>query len=1107
MLGGRSIRGGPSRVDPHRSVMLPTMRRALTCATRTVLLVGAVTLPALAQQATTTGAIRGVVSAEGGAPIPAATVVATDVASGVRRGVQTDAQGRYQLPFLNPGTYRVRAQFIGYSPVERPALRIGLGQVERVDFTLQSAAAQLASVRVVAELAPLVETQKTGASSRIDERQITGLPTNGRNFKDLIVVTPGVTETGGTGAGGGQSIGGGRSAASNLLMDGVNNNEQFFGGDARGGDRAPFSYSIEAVKEIQVITAGYDVERGQFTGGTVNAVTKSGTNRFSGAIFDYARQDKLGGLKITGTDFNGAPPLDFSSQQYGFALGGPIVKDRAHFFVTFDQQRRRDPRLVFSGAALDRSSGAYRFSADTLARIVQVARDSLGYDLSGQFGNFTQQVNESAVFARVDWQLGERHTLTLRDNFVTFEQRNDRLATAASSAGDFLDNAGPYKTTTNSVVASLTSALGNRFGGALSNELRGQWATEDKPRPSNASAIGGVVPQVVVQNVGRGSTAVNFGSDPVLHVNLLETKTLELIDNVRLTRGGHTFKLGGNLSRVGVFNDFFNNSLGTYTYASLADFAAGRATSFTRALRYPGRGNPVADFATWEYALYAQDEWQATDRLFVSYGVRWDAAAYPDAPAYNDSVTRAFPTLRTDKSPSDWDNVAPRLGFTFDLTGDGRTVLRGGTGLFYGRTPYVFMGNALSNTGQSQLTLDCRGSDVPRPNFTAFAADASAIPSVCRSGSATTSGVPSVNVFSDDFQQSYAWKANLGLDREVIRGWRVGVEGVLSRVRENYLVNDANLNTTPRFLADGRIPVFVPAARIVAGTARLAIADSRVNPAFGNVLVQNSLGRTNSVQGIASLTGRVARALVTAAYTYDRTRDNGSVSCCIAGADVFNATRTVGDPNDFSRQEGPASFNRTHTFVFSPTVDLPLGFSVSGIYRAFSGVPWTPRYSADVNGDGAVNDRLYVPTDAELDALSLFGTAQAQTDARTLLRRKIAGDECLSTRRGQFVGRNVCRNPWQNVLDARVAKRFQTVRGQAFEIAADFFNVLNGLDRDWGRRLEVSANDQALLIPRAFDPATLRYTYGVNPTYGTATPSQLTLTQQFQMQLGVRYSF
>jgi hypothetical protein len=261
------------------------------------------------------------------------------------------------------------------------------------------------------------------------------------------------------------------------------------------------------------------------------------------------------------------------------------------------------------------------------------------------------------------------------------------------------------------------------------------------------------------------------------------------------------------------------------------------------------------------------------------------------------------------------------------------------------------------------------------------------------------------------------------------------------------------------------------------------------------------------VQGIASLTGRVARALVTAAYTYDRTRDNGSVSCCIAGADVFNATRAVGDPNDFSRQEGPASFNRTHTFVFSPTIDLPLGFSVSGIYRAFSGVPWTPRFSADVNGDGAVNDRLYVPTDAEVDALSLFGTAQVQTDARALLRQKIAGDECLSTRRGQFVGRNVCRNPWQNVLDARVAKRFQTVRGQAFEVAADFFNVLNGLNRDWGRRLEVSANDQALLIPRTFDPTTLKYSYGVNATYGTATPSQLTLTQQFQMQLGVRYSF
>ncbi len=1060
--------------------------------------------PLGAQQATTTGAVRGTVTGPDGQPARAVTVVAVDAERGTRRGAQTDDQGRYQLPFLQPGTYTLRAQRIGFRPVERRDVRIGIGQVERFDVRLEAAATQLSEVSVTAAGAPLVETQRTGASARVEERQIRNLPTNGRNFKDLVVITPGVSATGATGAGGGQSIGGGRTAASNLLVDGVNNNEQFFGGDARGGDRAPFSFSIEAVKEIQVVTAGYDVERGNFTGGTVNAVTKGGTNRFSGAVFNFARQDAVGGLRLTGNDFSGARPLDFRSRQYGAALGGPIVRDRAHFFVTFDRQERTDPRFVLTGGTLTPGAPGFRFAPATLDSITGAAQRNLGYPLAGLAGNFAQDVNETAAFARVDWQLSDRHALTLRNNFVDFVQRNDRLATAAGGSADFQDNAGPYKGRTNSTVASLESSLGRLFGGQLTNEARAQYAFEDKPRPANATPLGGALPQVTV--LYTGTAGVNFGSDPVLHVNLLETRNVELIDNLRLALGAHTIKVGGNYNRVHVYNDFFNNSLGTYTYNSVADFARNQPARFTRALRYPGRGNPVADFAAYEVAAYAQDEWQATPRLFVTYGLRWDGAGYPSAPAYNDSASRAF-GLRTDKRPNDFNNVSPRLGFSYDVAGDGRSVLRGGTGLFFGRTPYVFMGNAFSNTGQSQLTLDCRGSEVPAPNLAAFARDPSAIPTACASGQARTSGVPSVNVFSADFQQSYAWKANVGYDREVVRGWRAGVEGVLSRVRENYLVTDANLNTAPRFTADGRIPVFAPAASVTPGTAVIPITASRRDPLFGNVFVQNSEGYANSFQGTASVTGRVRRATVQASYTYDRTRDNGSVSCCIAGADVFNATRTVGDPNALGAQYGPADFQRTHTVVVSPSVSLPWGVTLSGIYRGFSGRPWTARYGADVNGDGAANDRLAVPTPDELAALRFAGTPAQQQAARDTVAAKLGRFACLSGARGGFAARNSCRNPWQNVLDARVQKAVRTFRGQQLELVADFFNVLNGLSDRWGRQLEVSPNDQALLTPVGFDPAAQRYTYRANNTFGQATPTQFTLTQQFQMQLGARYAF
>ena len=1084
------------------------LRRLARLALATALLAAPVT-SLRAQQATTTGTVRGLVAGEDGAPLVGATVIAINNETGVRRGTQADDHGRYRVPFLDPGAYTVRAQRIGYRPVER-TVRIGLGQVGDVDFRLEPSATQLSEQRVVAEAAPLIETTKTGTSARIDQKQISQLPTNGRNFKDLVVLAPGTSDVSGGGAGGGQSIGGGRTASSNLLMDGVNNNESFFGGDARGGDRAPFSYSIEAVKEIQVITAGYDVERGNFTGGTVNAVTKSGTNRFQGTLFGFLRGAEEGGVKLTARDFNGALPTDYTRKQYGVAFGGPIVKDRAHFFVTYDRQNARDPRPVFFGGALDPSSPAFRFPQATLDTIVNVARDSLKYDLSGELGQQVQNVDETALFGRVDWQLSDRHSLVLRNNYVKFDQLNDRLVTAPSSAGDFLSNAGPYRTKTNSTVASLRST----FTPALTNELSAQYSFENKPRPANpAGGYGVALPQVTINGItakfsdGRTRVSgVNFGSDPVLHENNLEERTTEIIDNLRYVRGDHTFKVGTDLSRVHVFNDFFFNGLGSFTYPSLAAFYNNAPSSYTRALAIPGQGKPIADFDVNEGAVYAQDEWQVTPKLFVSYGLRYDAAFYPTRAARNPDVAAAFPGISTDARPEDYNNVSPRFGFTYDPSADGRQVIRGGTGVFYGRSPYVLYANVLTNTGRTQLSLSCSGASVPKPNFQSYAADAATIPTQC-TGAGNPAPPPVVNAFQD-FKQSYAWKSNLAYDRAIFEGWRAGVELVYSAVRDNYLVTDANFNPTQRFTSDhGNVAVYAPAESIsAAGVINRRV--TRVNRSFDFVAVQNSLGRADSYQGILSLVGRVPRGTFTASYTYDNTRDNGSVSCCIAVGDIFASTRVAGNPNDVGGQWGRASYSRPHTIVIAPTFELPYGFQVSGIYRGFSGIPYTPRYGNDVNGDGQANDRLYVPTAAEVGGDTLFVPGGSSITAqRTLLESVIGGNDCLRSHRGEVIGRNACRNPWQNVLDARLAYKVNTFRAQNVELVADFFNIVNGISKNKGKRLEVSVADQALLNVQGFDRTKRQFVYQVNPSFGKATPTQFTLNQQFQMQLGVRYSF
>jgi outer membrane receptor protein involved in Fe transport len=1066
---------------------------------------------ASAQQATTTGTIRGRITSEAGAALGDVSVVATNNASGVRHGARTDEAGRYQIPFLDPGTYSVRAQRIGLSPAERANVRITLGALETIDLLLQQAATELESVNVTAGAVPLIETAKTGTSTRILEEQIRSLPTSDRNFKNLVVLTPGASDVGATGAGGGQSIGGGRTASSNLLMDGVNNNESYFGGDARGGDRLPFSYSIEAVKEIQVITAGYDVERGQFTGGTVNAVTKSGTNKFAGSIFDYERADKRFGMNLTGNDFLGRPPRSYLRRQYGGSFGGPIVQDRLHFFFTVDRQVGNEPKPVLQTAANEPAIRAAGIAPDTLAKLLGLAQSVYGYNLASEVGAFKQNIDESAVFGRIDWQINDKHSLTFRDNFLNFRQTNDRL-TIAPSTNETTSNAGPYKEKTNSAVMALSSVFTNR----LSNELRVQYATDRKPRPSNPSVLGGVIPQIAINNIvspanatSNVTTTVIFGSDPVLHANNLEQNTSELIDNVRYTLESHTLKFGVNALKVHVFNDFFFNALGTYTFNSLSDFANNLPARFTRALPFVAGGpNPDALFDVHEYAGYGQDEWQVNPKLFITYGLRFDGSRFPTKPTANPALTAGPLGLTTDFQPSGKIYVSPRFGFTFDPGALGQQVIRGGTGLFYGRAPYVLYGNTLSNTGLTQRDLDCRGAQVPAINLASFAANRSTIPEVCAGGAGAAASKASPVLFSNDFRQTRAWKSNLAYDRVLAGTWRLTLEGVYTRVSNDYVVQDANLNATQRFAIEGGIPVFVPAATIpTTGTAagQTNIANDRIDPNFNNVFVQTSLGEAKSAQGTIQLRGSAAWLQMLASYTYDRTRDYNSSSCCIAGGDLFNSTRAFGNPNNLAGQYGPATYSRTHSIVISPSARLPFGFLVSGIFRRYSGLPWTPRYRGDVNGDGVANDRLYIPTDAELATYQFFGaTATAQRDA---FAAAINDNKCLSDNKGHVVERSSCRNPWQTIFDARLAKSFNTIRGQSVEISADFFNLLNGLKKSWGQRNEVQSVNEQALQPRGFDAATQRFIYQYNTNFGKTEPSAFGLSQQFQVQLGARYTF
>jgi hypothetical protein len=862
------------------------------------------------------------------------------------------------------------------------------------------------------------------------------------------------------------------------------------------------------------------VERGSFTGGAVNAVTKSGTNRFSGAVFGYLRDDKLGDQWITARDFLGRRPVDFQKQQYGFSLGGPIVKDKAHFFFALDKQTANEPRPIFVTGPTDADVRASGIAADTLANFLRIARERYGVELDDRVGQFAQNTDESAFFGRIDWQISERHTLTLRDNYTKTNLSNDRLFIGPPTSTELLDNGGNNTDKANSFVASLTSL----FGGGWSNEFRAQYAINRKPRPSNTTAQFGVpLPQVRINNIrsvlsdgSSTTTSLFFGADPILHANNLETDVVEVIDNVRWARGQHTYKLGGNFLKTDVYNRFWNNALGSFVFDNMQAFEAGTPSSFTRALPYFGK-EQIDDqrFSVYEVALYAQDEWQVNEKLFLTYGLRYDLNWFPEEAEQNPLFSGAFPALSNRGVPTDRNNVSPRVGFSYDVGGDGRQIVRGGTGIFFGRAAYVLYGNALGATGLSQLSLSCATGFAPTPDFVAYAEDSGNIPTSCVGGGQAAAGTPQVNVFDEDFQQSYSWKSNLAVDRLITDNWRITLEGVYSTIRDNYVLYDDNLNTTPRFLIEGGIPVYVDPATVSAVNGSVSRNNSRLDSRFAEVYVVRSVGSTLTWQGIVQLNGRHRYGSLYAAYTYDRTRDNASVGCCTING-MVRANRVNGNPNDYDSQWGQMNDSRTHNLVVSPRFDLPYGVELSGIIRLFSGRPWTPIYRFDINGDALANDRVYVPTLADINGGAIAIAAPSGGGAATgaeraaqlsLLERKIEGSECLRENRGRVIDRNTCHHPWQKVVDLRLAKKFNTVRSQSFELVADFFNVLNGIDRDWGRRLEVPDDNQWLLQPAGFDGASRQFRYRVNETFGEETPAVNFASQQFQMQLGLRYNF
>ena len=893
---------------------------------------------AFPQSQATTGEIRGrVVDATGGV-LPGVTVVINDASRGITRTVVTDADGNFVAPLIPPGTYEVTASLAGFQPAKHKAIKVTVGSQVNVNTALKVGAIQEAVT--VEGGATAVETTSSVRTSTLDETAIASLPINGRRFQDFVTLTPTVQVDPQRGQ---LSMAGQRGINTNVSIDGADHNQPFFGG-IRGGERSNNAFTVpqEAIQEFQVVASGYTAEFGRSSGGIVNAITKSGSNDIRGSVFYLNRNRDWADDNVFG---QAAAP---TQQQFGGSIGGPLRKDKTYFFLAYEQQKFKNTRQVL-------------FSA--LSGLTPTPATQEAFDFYKSLETPFDATNDAwTILGRIDHQFGTNHRLNIRYTHSDNKALNSNASGNALDPATFsaLSNNGTEKDNTNVVVGQLTSVLKPN----LLLETRAQYAREQRPRLANAEATN------VTTGIGR------FGT-----VNFLPTTQSDWTagGNVNLTwiRSGHTFKVGGDYRHTFVDQTFGFNQFGTFnvsgTTANVLDIMGVGGTVANRfdstAVTYDRQmGNLLVDFATDELAFYAQDSWKVTPRLTVNYGLRWEGAFNPTPIANNDfllSRVRNFVSpvggRRVDPTqiPDQLGQWGPRVGFAWDPSGDGKTVLRGYSGLYYARTPALVYAGPMNNyrtpAGDLSLRLPL---PVPAgsPNNTVYrqllliGIDLNRTPlgslpiltqdqvlSIARSlglspNPAVGSGPLSVD---PDFKNPRAFQVGAGAQREIWSGVTVGFEGVY--VKTERLERNREMNLAPpvvRASDPAQRPFFNrpltprPISDLGQLQVRESTAESKYQALTFSTRVQKKWGSVN-----------VYYVLSKSESDDDNERD--------AGGPNYQNTYNLAD------EWGPARLDRTHQFNGYMVYFLPKGFDITTGFRILSGRPIDAAMGFDANADGA----------------------------------------------------------------------------------------------------------------------------------------------------------